>query len=171
MKLLLENWKRYINENENTNNIWYHTTTRENLQSILKNGLKINSAANYSIGSLDYMKHVYGGKVPIFVAKSPEPYDNDLDGIVLEIDITGLELVSDIPTLLSHYGAYLDENGIWFKDDHPKAPLWTKGEDLIFFRDLLNPNSVYCSDSIATTGTAAIMQDIPPQRIKVIGNV
>lgn len=169
MKLLIESWNNYLKENINTN-IWYHTTTRENLQSILKNGLKINSAANYSIGSLDYMKDVYG-MVPIFVAKSPEPYDNDLDGIVLAVNISGLKLVSDIPTLLSHYGAYLDENGIWFEEGDPKAPSWTQGEDLIFFDDLLNPDSVYCSDSIATTGTAAIMQDISPDRIKIIGEV
>jgi hypothetical protein len=149
------------------NRIWYHTTNKERINSILKNGLKVNSLANYSMASLDYMKDIYG-VIPVFVAKSPNPYDNDSDSIVLSVDVSGLDLVSDIPTLASHYGAYIDEDGIWFEEGDSRVPSWSAGEDIVFYDDLLNAKSSYCQDSIQTTGTAAIMSDISPDRIKVL---
>ena len=113
MKLLLENWQRYLKEN--VGNTWYHTTTKQNAQSILKQGLKVNSAPHYSQASLQYMKDVYG-VVPIFLAKSSRPYDNDSNVVVLAVDVTGLELVADIPTIASNFGAYIDQNyGIGLK--------------------------------------------------------
>ena len=168
MKTLYENWNKYIKENIE-NNIWYHTTTKRNAQSILKHGLKVNSTPNYSEASLEYMKTIYG-VVPIFLAKSSRPYDNDSSVVVLAVGITGLELVADIPTLASNFGAYIDENfGIWFKEGDNR---YTDNEEdkEISFEDLLNPDSAYCQEAIEKTGTAAVVQDIPPNRIKIIGN-
>lgn len=147
--------------------IWYHSTDPKNLKSILKDGLKINSSANYSKASLEYMKNVYG-VIPIFIAKSPEPYDGDLEAVVLAVDISGLDLVSDIPTLISHYGAYIEESSIWFEEGDLRAPSWADEEDEILFDDLLDPSSDYCKSSIETTGTAAVMSNIPPERIRVL---
>ncbi len=179
MKLLLENWKRYLNES--INNVWYHTTTKQNAQSILKNGLKVNSTPNYSQASLQYMTNVYKlppnddgdviGIVPVFLAKSPAPYDNDSNVVVLEVNVDGLKLVADIPTLVSNFGAYIDENyGIWFKKGDNRYTD-NEGDKEIMFKDLLNPDSAYCQEAINKTGTAAVMQDIPPNRIKIVGDI
>jgi hypothetical protein len=146
---------------------WYHSTDPKNLESILKNGLKINSPANYSKAFLEYMKNVYG-MIPIFIAKSPEPYDGDLKAVVLAIDVSGLDLVSDIPTLISHYGAYIEEDGIWFKEGDLKAPSWANEEDEILFDDLLDHSSDYCKSSIETTGTAAVISNVPPESIRIL---
>jgi hypothetical protein len=146
---------------------WYHSTKPKNLESILKNGLMINSPANYSKASLEYMKNVYG-VIPIFIAKSPEPYDGDLEAVILAIDVSGLDLVSDIPTLISHHGAYIEGGSIWFEEGDLKAPSWADDEDEILFDDLLDPNSYYCKSSIETTGTAAVISNISTDRIKVL---
>jgi hypothetical protein len=168
MKTLFENWKRYLNEQ--VGNIWYHTTTKQNAQSILKNGLKVNSTPNYSQASLQYMKDVYG-VIPIFLAKSPAPYDNDSNVVVLEVNVDGLKLVADIPTLASSFGAYIDENyGIWFKKGDNRYTNIEEDKE-ISFEDLLNPDSAYCQEAINKTETAAVVQDIPPNRIKIVGDI
>lgn len=145
---------------------WYHTTTRKNLEKIAIEGLKVNSKPNYSIASLEYMKNVYG-MVPIFLAKSSRPYSEDrADSVVLKIDVRGLELAADIPTLASHFGAYVEEDHIWFESDDRRAPRWGRKEDNITFEDLLRGH--FKEDAIKTTGTCAVMQDISPSRIKLL---
>jgi hypothetical protein len=67
---------------------WYHTTSKENLKNIAKEGLKVNSSPNYSIASLEYMSDVYG-RIPIFLAKSAKPYNGQPDSVVLKIDTKG----------------------------------------------------------------------------------
>lgn len=157
---------RHLRVTYASGSFWYHTTTRGNLSSILENGLKVNSNPNYSRGSLDYMNDIYG-MVPIFVAKNPELYDNDEEAVLLKVDVSGLELVADIPTLASHFGAYIEEDGIWFGSGNNRAASF-EGEDEIYYDDLINPNSYYCKEAIDLTGTAAIMQDISSDKIIIL---
>lgn len=170
IKTLLENWQRYLNENnENTSNIWYHTTSPQAVNEIEKSGLKINSKFNKSQASQSYVNEMYGMN-PIYVSKEQGKYKN---GVVLGVDVTGLDLVTDIPTLISDYGAMLGEDltHVWFDEDNTPFEMfdWVDGNGALYFDDLLNPNSAVAKAMIELTGTAAVMQDIPADRIKVVG--
>lgn len=145
---------------------WYHTTSKKNLEAIARDGLKVNSLPNYSMSSLEYMGDIYG-MVPIFLAKSSKPYDgDDEDSVVLKVDIQGLRLLPDVPTLASHFGAYIEEDHIWFESDDRRAPRWGRREEFISFEDLLEGD--FRESAIRTTGTCAVTQDIPPDRIKLV---
>lgn len=152
----------------------YHTTSPERLDSILLNGLKINSTPNKSIGSLEYMAEAYKGIYPIFLSIKPGAYKN---GIVLEIDVSGLPLVSDIPSLIEHDG-HLSEDSkhIWWDEyvDDPKAQLIYEMIDEngeVEISKLIKPNSYESNKSIEITETCAVMQNIEPERIKMFGNI
>jgi hypothetical protein len=167
-KLLLESWKRYLKEN--VSNTWYHTTSPIAINDIEKNGLKINSKFNKSQASQFYVNEIYGMN-PIYISKEQGKYKN---GVVLAIDVTGIELVVDIPTLISDYGAMLGEDltHVWFEEDYTPFEMfdWVDGNGALYFKDLLNPNSAVAKAMIELTGTAVVMQNIPPNRIKIIGN-
>lgn len=142
--------------------IWYHTTSKENAENILKEGLKVNQKPTYSQASLSYMKDVYG-VVPIFLAKSPEPYDGDNDGVVLAVDVSGLKLAADIPTLASHFGAYIDEDGVYFEEGEDRVPSEFAEEEHISFKDLVRGWAAPIA--IELTGTAAVLKNIPISRL------
>ena len=158
--------KDILNEVINPQKV-YHTTTKSRLDSILKDGLKVNSEKGFSMGSLGWMKTAYK-MVPIFVSLKPGKYKEETDGVILEIDASGLELVADIPGL-SDIGAYIEDNYIWFEEGGEPFEMNEEDEGQIYFRDLINPNNQYCQKSIETTETAAIMENIPPTKIKVVG--
>ena len=169
MKLLLESWKHYINEN--TNNIWYHTTSPASVDSIMKHGLKVDSQFNKSQSSQSYIKNIYGLN-PIYVSKEQGKYKN---GIVLAVDVSNLPLVTDIPSLISDYNAQLGESldYIWFEEDYTPFEMfdYIDGNGALYFEDLLDANSPVTKAMIDLTGTAAIMQSISPKRIKVVGDI
>lgn len=149
-------------------NVLYHTTSTERLESILKHGLMINSKSNYSMASLHHMEEIYG-MIPIFVSLSPYMYGiNNEDTVTLKIDGKSLTLVSDIPSLIDK-GAYLDEEmqGIWFKRGRNIIDPIADPE-IIYFDDLLDPYNEYCKRSIEITKTAAVLNDISPERITII---
>ena len=151
----------------------YHTTNKERLSSILKEGLKINSLHNKTADAGNYIQKAYG-MIPVFLSAKPGRYKN---GIILEVDVRGLPLVSDIPSLVDHDG-YVSNNlqGIYWDEmiDDPKADLIYElggDEGEISFEALTRPNSKEVSLSIAITETCAIMQDIGPNRIKIFGSI
>lgn len=148
--------------------VLYHTTTIDRLESILKNGLRLNSIENYSTGSLEYMKDLYG-MVPIFVSLDPDRYGHDgRESITLKIDGRGLTLVADIPSLIDK-GAYLDEEmqGVWFKvGKNIIDPL--NDPETIYFSELLDPDNQYCERAIEATRTAAVLEDVPAGLISVL---
>jgi len=147
----------------------YHTTHQNRVEQILKQGLKINSEPNYSIGSLEYSKEIYG-VYPIFLKQYKNSYDNDSEETIeLEIDSSGLELLADIPTLLSNYRANLSDDTIWWKDG--TQPDIFREDTEILISDLLDPDSQYCRDAIYLTETCAVLQNISPDRITVLENM
>lgn len=168
MKPILENWNKYIKEEQLQSSIWYHTTSPKALPLIEKNGLKVGSEAFKSQGSLDYMKAIYG-MIPLFISKEKGMYKN---GVALKLDLTGLSLVADIPTLID-FGGQMEPDYIWFEEDHTPFELFdvVDGDGAIYFEDLINPNSNIARAIINFTKTAAVMQDIGPERIEVIGQV
>lgn len=164
---------RQINKESKMNesvdgSVLYHTTSIDRLESILKQGLRINSDKGYSTGSLEYMKEVYGA-IPVFVSLDHGAYGmDDKNTVTLIIDGRGLELVSDIPSLVDK-GAYIDEEmqGIWFKRGRNIIdPI--NDPELIHFSDLLDPDSPYCERAIEVTRTAAVLEDIPADLITIM---
>ncbi len=144
---------------ESSNNIWYHSTTANNWMSIKEQGLLINSKHNFSIGSLSYMKDIYGC-IPIFLSKNVnERYD---DEVLLSVDVTRLSLVVDIPTLASEYGAYLSEDSLYFSDGELSE------YDDILYSDIITPDGFMVDELINLTATAACMNNIDINRIKRI---
>lgn len=161
-------WKSEVVENalkESVNNgVVYHTTDSSRIASIMRHGLKVDSMPNYSRSSLEYMESVYG-MVPIFVSFTEEPYVVSDESVMLEIDAFGLQMVADIPSLADR-GAYIEQDGIWFKGKNIIDPV--NDPDIITYEELLDPFDPYCKRAIEITGTAAILEDISPERIRVI---
>lgn len=153
-----------------SSNKWYHVTNHDRVKSILQNGLKINSTYNKSIGSIDWAPDVYGMN-PIYISKNKGTYKG---GILLEVNVDGLDLVADLPGLVD-YGAYIDQNNslIYFEEDEVPSQLqpFANEDGEIYFEDLMNSHYNVCKAAIELTETAAIMQNIPPENIKLLGDV
>lgn len=156
-----------------TQDIWYHVTTKDRLPNILKYGLKINSEFNKSIASKDYIFDIYG-IIPIFMGKNIDyvmKMYREKDDIVLQVNMSGLLLSADIPSL-THFGAYigspLDDDGIWFEEGMtPKLLEECEDQDnIISYESLISPGSYASQQAIKLTKTAAYLNNIEPQRIK-----
>jgi hypothetical protein len=162
-------------EGDDVDGFWYHTTSPENVESIMANGLKINSAKGKSRGSLDWMKEAYGGVIPIFLSKESGRYHN---GVILKVDVSGLPLVADMPGLVD-FGGHVTEHSIYFDEEETPEEFWDladpeTGESIngeLEFDVLREPNNPITDAAIAVVGTCAVMEDISPDRIKVIGKV
>lgn len=164
-------WKELTYENPINETIKdrfaYHITSIERIDSILENGLLVNREKNFSEMSLTYMMDVYG-MIPVFVSLDYSSYGkSDPKSLRLKIDIEGIPLVADIPSLVD-IGAYIEEDGIWFKRKNRNVIDPINDPDLIHFDELLDPTNRYCIKAINATGTAAIMQNIEPSRIQVL---
>ena len=150
---------------------WFHTTTPNNVEKILAEGMKTGSAPTYSMGSLDYMNNVYG-MIPIFLSKRNIHYDGDTSSVILEVNIDGLEdkLAADVPTLAASFEAMIDEKGIWFEDDwfsdaaEKVHEAFGEDEYEISYQDLLYGWAK--EPAIELTQTAAFLGNIPANRIR-----
>ena len=165
---------KFLKENINNKRVWYHSTKLENLDSILRLGLLTNQVANHSIGSLVYMKDIYG-VIPIYVSMDPYKYNMNKREVILEIhDIKIEELYADIPTIISSYDGLLGEDILYFEDG--KAPSKIKyiedpddyrfSEGEISFDDLIKDRKII-NDLIETTRTAALIKTIEPENIRI----
>tara|TARA_Y100000310_G_scaffold99950_1_gene97821 strand:+ start:2568 stop:3092 length:525 start_codon:yes stop_codon:yes gene_type:complete len=151
MKLLRE----YIRES-----LMYHSTAPDNVSAIQLAGLQIGrESAHTAAGS--WADDHYNTR-PIYVSVERGKYT----GQPLEVDTSGLTLVADLPTLVDS-GANVEEEVLWWDEGaEPPAlvPFLEMGEIQIF--DLLNDPDVIQA-AINTTGTAAVLEDIPPDRIRI----
>jgi len=150
----------------------YHVTNKKNAASILKNGLKVNSPHYMTMGGT-WAKDVYGVN-PIYLSSSPAKTSKQklLSGsdVALRINTKGLNLVADLPSLVDH-GAYMSDisNSFYWKEgqepEQLKEYLDENGE--LSFDQLVDPNSPVAQAAIQLTGSAAVLQDIAPDRIKL----
>ncbi len=150
--------------------IFYHRTTKERLTSILKEGLKINQESHLTLGS-EWSFYFYEAR-PIFLGMTKYSLENykESSPILLEINLPeDFEITSDLPSLVD-FGAYydMDSGCMWWKnvDDTPdllKDFLDENGS--ISIRDLI---VFYRNESIHTTKTACVLQNIPSRYIKKI---
>ena len=154
MKKLLTEWRKFLNER-----IMYHSTSPENAEAILSQGLKVGrESAHTQAGS--WADEHYGTR-PIYLSVEKGKYE----GVPLAVNTAGMPLLADLPTLVD-YGANVEEEILWWNEgEEPQElePYLDNGEIQIF--DLLNDPEVIQA-AINTTGTAVVLKDIPAENIK-----
>jgi hypothetical protein len=167
MKLILENWNSFLNEAEQT--VMYHSTPEENVEAILVDGLKVGADQSVHTGQhAQWADRKYGTR-PIFLSAESGRYE----GVPLKVDVTGLVLVADLASV-SDLGSEPPSMSASFKDG--LVLKWSRGtepEELagvlddrgIAIKKMLDPNSEEAKAAIAATGTAAVLEDIPAERI------
>ena len=144
----------------------YHFTSPENIYPISVEGLRMPEIDNsdamsyYATTGLSGLlswdfRGSYPVKWPIFLALPHSPieyfYFRELE--IIEVDITGYDLWPDLPTYhtsVVNYGDSPDEIYKGLKMQLPMSPT--------------NPLSL---KAIERTGTIAICQNIPPERIRL----
>jgi len=146
-------------------NFAYHSTSANNVEAVLSQGLKINQPWGKSEGAKAIIEDIYGLK-PIFISFFPDYLKKGSD-VTFIIDVSGLPLVADAPSIYDN-GAFYGEQGMWFEGNEPselKDVIDKYGE--IFYKDMLSPEHPVCQACIRLTNTAAIMQNIEPERISL----
>ncbi len=153
--------------------IFYHVTHKDNVDSILKNGLLINQKYYMTQGG-SWAKYAYGMN-PIFLSMLPTKTAKqnlvEKDDVIFKVDVSDLELVADLPALID-FGAYITVDSdafYWPMGKEPKRmSKWISSIDgEIYFDDLLNPYSQITKDAISLTKSCAVMQNIPPNKISL----
>ena len=84
------------------------------------------------------------------------------DWVLLKVDVKGLDIAADLGLLIDH-GAYIEENGFWFK----RKPEWL-GSDDYSYEDLQGSDTFDLNTVIKKTGTFVVLQDIEANRIQKI---
>ena len=171
MKLLLEQWRGFVNE-EASPSVMYHATLQpQNAESIEANGLLVGAHDNVGFSMAgNWADSVYGQR-PAYLSMSPNVGGGRrYEGIVFEVDVSGIDLYPDLTTLVD-YGAYVEEGeGLYW--EHGTAPKEFRniidGDGMIWFEDILEPGSDIAQAIINFTKTAVSLESIPPERIKRI---
>jgi hypothetical protein len=170
MKLLLEQWRGYLKE-EGSPHIMYHTTLQpQNAESIETNGLIGGEHENIGFSmSSNWVNSVYGVR-PVYLSINPnDGGSRRYEGIVFEVDVSGIDLLPDLPTLVD-YGAYVEEGeGLYWEDGTAPRELRNFLDDgMLWFDDILMLGSPAAQAIINFTKTAVSLESIPPERIKRI---
>jgi hypothetical protein len=172
MKLLLENWREFVNE-ETSADVWYHITDASRADSVEESGLLTGQEVCLTLEGGTWALKYYGG-CPVYLSQSPyftkeEASEWGMEEVALfEVNVSGLRLMADLQGLVGASGQITDEGTIWWKEaDEPieLEGLLEDGEaEILNFLD----NDSYINAAVEITKTAAVMQDIPPERIKRI---
>ena len=168
MKLLLENWKKYLEED--TQDIMYHSTSPDSVEEVLANGLEAGGGRSvYTDIHADWADDIYGTR-PVFLSVEKGKYK----GVPLEVDVSGLPLVADLASVadLGDTQPRMDfEMGdgyvlVW-DDGVGREELSSISSDgAVVIGPMLKPRSEAAMVAIKATGTAAVLEEIPPERIK-----
>ncbi len=147
--------------------IMYHHTSRENAFLIEQNGIKINQEWGKTIGAQSDIEKIYGMR-PIFLTVESSKFKGPND-VTFEVNVSGLDLVADIPSLYDH-GAYYDDEGMWWEEDATPFEFMDYIDDkgLIYFDDLLTPNHPLVNLCINKTKTAVCENSIEPSRLRLM---
>jgi hypothetical protein len=145
----------------------YHHTSSENEFLIETHGLKIDQEWGKTIDAQADIERIYGMR-PIFLTLDPNKFKGPRD-VTFEVNVTGLDLVADIPSLYDK-GAYYDENGMWWEEE--ATPFWVMDfiddNGMIYYDDLLTPNHPLVNACIMETQTAACENSIEPSRLRLL---
>lgn len=145
----------------------YHTTKQSNVASILRVGALVNIGWGLTKEG-KWADEFYGGIRPIYVTiEAVRPVYAIGFGGMLRIDARGLELVADLPSLIDLGGSInFDAGTVWFESNVPdNLASFLDEDDEIAFADLIVPGPA-ASAAIRDTGTAAILADIPADRVQ-----
>lgn len=147
--------------------IMYHHTSSENSFLIEQNGLKINQEWGKTMDAQSDIERIYGMR-PIFLTLEPSKFKGPND-VTFEVNVSGLDLVADIPSLYDH-GAYYDNEGMWWEEDSTPFEFmdYVDENGMIFFNDLLTPNHPLVNICITKTKTAACENSIEPSRLRLM---
>ena len=166
MKILMtEKYMRnLIKISQNTIPFMYHVTSEQNVSLILKEGLKANRQQN---GFTErWIGEYYRGRIPIFLSIEPWTVGNNFKAI--KINTSGLRLVADIPSVVDNFAHYDEDNGVlWWEEEneHFAGSLVEYMEDGEISIDELLTSGEIIEAAIDITDTAAVLEDIPPERI------
>jgi len=161
---------KLIEKKKSNIDIWYHTTSKENWDKIKREGLKVGSLPKFSIGSLEYLSSIYG-RVPLFFSKRPDLYRNlnsSNDLITLEVDLSNIPKVADVPSLVE-YGAYIEPENeiIWFEKVPETLLDFTDENDGSISFDELKNSQELAKAATNLTQTVAVIEDVGKDRIKI----
>jgi 8-oxo-dGTP pyrophosphatase MutT (NUDIX family) len=148
--------------------IMYHSTDKKNKKNILENGLMVNNSGGFTIGG-SWAHEVYGGN-PIFLSDEKERYSEE-DSVTFAVDVTGLNLLADLPTLID-FGANLEEDyTMWWSDgESPRNFEMFLDDGAISAYDIIGSDD-FNKAAIKVTRTAAVMENIPAQRISLLEDI
>ena len=165
MKITKRQLTRIIKEEKSRlieGQLMYHSTDSKNVGSIQQDGLAVGRESSHTLGG-SWADSYYGTR-PIYLSVEKGKYA----GTPLTVDTSGLALVADLPSLVDT-GAYQEEEGMyWDEGSEPAQMIDIVDEDgIVYFDDLLSPGSAASEAAIEITGTAAVLENIPPNRIQL----
>jgi hypothetical protein len=141
----------------------YHSTDPKNVPRIQQDGLLTGQESAHTTGGAWADEH-YGTR-PIYVSMQKGKYE----GQPLAIDVSDLEVVADLPGLVDA-GAMIEEEGLYWEEGYEPQGLESLVDEdgMIYFEDLVDPSHPASQFAIELTGTAAVLENIPPDRIQLI---
>lgn len=145
-----------------------HTTNPGNIEAIQQLGLLVNPPSKGFTEEGVWAYTAYGS-VPIFISFN-KPWSDE--GVAdFRVDLRGYGKVADLPSLV-YRGAYVadDETGLWWEEGEEPYELapFLDDDGFIALEDLLVPDSPAAYAAMAITGTAAILENIPPDKIELL---
>lgn len=145
----------------------YHATSPTNARDILTNGLEVDAAgeAGYTQVYAQWADQLYGMR-PVFLSIKKGKFA----GIPLLVDTTGIPLVADLAAIADlgdEPPSMEDGELIWWDGMGPPELSSISSDGAVGIESLLIPGSKEAKLAIRVTGTAAVLEDIPPDRIKI----
>ena len=145
----------------------YHATSPANARDILTNGLEVDAAgeAGYTQVYAQWADQLYGMR-PIFLSTKKGKFA----GIPMLVDVSGIPLVADLAAIADLGDEPPSMEGgelIWWDGMGPKELSSISSDGAVDIESMLIPGSMEAQLAISVTGTAAVLEDIPPGRIKI----
>jgi len=149
--------------------IMIHRTAEDRVDAILREGLRVDMPVNLT--DCGTWAHDWYGTNPVFLASPDARFMEALEGegIPIEVDVVGLQLVADLPSLCD-IGGMVDDGWIWWREGREPPDLlpYLDENGGIEIEYLLDPGTDACGAAIRATGTAACLEGIPPARLRVM---
>ena len=158
MKITRRQLRRILKEE-----VAYHSTDPANVPRIQQDGLLTGQESAHTTGGA-WADEWYGTR-PIYISMQKGKYE----GQPLALDVSGLEVVADLPGLIDT-GAMIEEEGLYWEEGYEPQELEGLIDEngMIYFEDLVDPSHPASQVAIELTGTAAVLENIPPDRIHLI---
>lgn len=149
-----------------------HLTKPERVDAILEQGLRTGltpELTDDAIWTVDWY-----GTNPVFLGEPSAEMlvamlENDPGLAIIDVDVSGLELVADLACLVDAGGRYDPDGYIYFTPSRIPEGMrpYLDRDGAIEIEHLLDPTTDACKAAIALTGTAACLEDIPRERVSL----